>query len=88
MLMKNVFKITTAKNEIRLFETPTQAVKFIKDQMRDWPYSPEIHSQNLYYYAKHPDREFFGFKFELLDLTETLRDIEKKLNTLQKNDKT
>ena len=87
MLMK-IFKITTAKNEIRLFETPTQVVKFIKDQMRDWPYSPEIRSQNLYYYAKHPDREFFSFKFELLDLTETMRDIEKKLNNSQKNDKT
>ena len=86
MLMK-IFKITTYKNEIRLFETPTQVVKFVKDQMANWPYSPEIRSQNLYYYVKHPDRDFFGFKFELLDLTETLRDIEKKLNDSQKNDK-
>ena len=82
-----VFKITKDKNEIRLFETPTQVVKFIKDQMCDWPYSPEIHSQNLYYYVKHPDRYFFGFKFELIDLTKILQTIEKKLNNLQKNAK-
>ena len=79
-----IFKITTNENEIKLFETPTQAVKFIKDQMRDWPYSPEIHTQNLYYYAKHADRDFFGFKFELYDLTEILQNLEKKLNNLQK----
>ena len=83
-----IFKITTNENEIKLFETPTQAVKFIKDQMRDWPYSPEIHTQNLYYYAKHPDRDFFGFKFELYDLTETLQTLEKKLKKKQKNIKT
>lgn len=83
-----IFKLTTAENEIKLFETPTQAVKFIQDQMHDWPYSPEIHAQNLYYYAKHPDRDFFGFKFELYDLTEILQNLEKKLNNLQKNIKT
>ena len=82
-----VFKITTDKNEIRLFETPTQVVKFIKNQMCDWPYSPEIYSQNLYYYVKHPDRYFFGFKFELIDLTKILQTIEKKLNNLQKSAK-
>lgn len=83
-----IFKITTDRNEIKLFETPAQAVEFIKDQMRDWPYSPEIHTQNLYYYAKHPDREFFGFKFELYDLTKILQKLEKNLNDLQKNIKT
>ena len=56
--------------------------------MCDWPYSPEIYTQNLYYYAKHPDRDFFGFKFELYDLTEILQTLEKKLNNLQKNIKT
>ena len=79
-----IFKITTDKDEIKLFENPTKVLEFIREYTYDWPYFPEIHSQNLYYYAKHAERDFFGFKFELYDLTEILQNLEKKLNNLQK----
>ena len=82
-----IFKITTDKDEIKLFENPKKILEFIREYTRDWPYFPGIHSQNLYYYTKHPDKRFSGFKFELYDLTKIIDKIEKKLNNLQKNAK-
>ena len=82
-----IFKITTDKDEIKLFENSKKVLDFMHEYTRDWPYFPEIHSQNLYYYTKHPDKRFLGFKFELYDLTEIIEKIEKKLNILQKNAK-
>lgn len=79
-----IFKITTDNDEIKLFENPTKVLEFIREYTRDWPYFPEIRTQNLYYYAKYPDKRFSGFKFELYDLTEIIETLEKKLNFLKK----